>query len=45
MFGTTGGPAYKPGRKMVAHDPRAAPVAKKGVTVKTAKTTTKGKGK
>jgi hypothetical protein len=36
MFGTTGGPVYKStrssSRKTVAHDPRDAPVAKKGVT-------------
>lgn len=32
MYGTTGGPAYKPRPKTMAHDPREAPIAKKGVT-------------
>jgi hypothetical protein len=43
MYGTTGGPAYKPKPATVAHDPRKAPLAIKGVNVKTTKT--KGKGK
>jgi hypothetical protein len=43
MHGTIGGPAYRPPRKTVAHDPRSAPVAVKGVKVTTSKT--KGKGR
>jgi hypothetical protein len=41
MHGTIGGPAYKP--KPLAHDPRKAPIAIKGVKVTTK--TPKGKGK
>lgn len=43
MHGNIGGPVYKPKPKPVAHDPRTAPIAVKGVNVKTTKT--KGKGK
>lgn len=41
MHGMTGGPSYKP--KKMAHDPRKAPIAIKGVKVGTSKT--KGKGR
>jgi hypothetical protein len=46
MHGTIGGPVYKPRPATVAHDPRKAPIAVKGVKVTKAPTSnTKGKGK
>ena len=43
MHGTIGGPAYKPKPTTMAHDPRKAPVAVKGLKV--GGKPAKGKGK